>query len=347
MVATLNVVRSVIRRNFQVRNPDKFDYKEIVTFQALVKLALQTKSAEDIKWTEDRLNGFLAGNYQQLMGAYNFYNIGGAAAAQMIQNGYLGQYRQLLKDTADKLLENAPRSTQGMIASEKYCDKDQIWIDMVFAVCPFLLFTGLACGEEQYLNEAVEQIRIMHSVFWNEQTQLYHQCLNFRGPGKLSEDHWSRGNGWGILAMAELVRYLPAGARRDEMDAYLLRHIKGCLKVQDENGMWHQEMSDHTSYVETSGTGLILYAIGVSLLRGIADEGWREKFIAGLEGYLSYITLNGSIHNCCTGCLCPGDGSKEAYKANKWILNDPHAFGPAGLAFGVAAELGISDVEPF
>jgi len=95
------------------------------------------------------------------------------------------------------------------------------------------------------------------------------------------------------------------------------------------------------SFVAASGARLFLCALGVALEAGIVPAARRENLIAGLRGYLSYIAQDGSVHNCCCGCLCPGDGSKEAYMAQKFRLNDPHAFGPAALAFEQAANLGI------
>jgi unsaturated rhamnogalacturonyl hydrolase len=125
----------------------------------------------------------------------------------------------------------------------------------------------------------------------------------------------------------------------------LINLLKSALKFQDDNGMWHQEMTDFDSYPESSGTGLILYALGVALELGICPAKWRENFTRGLKGYSAYIAIDGSVHNCCIGCLSPGDGSKEAYKARKWELNDSHAFGPVGLAFAQAWKLGIKELK--
>jgi unsaturated rhamnogalacturonyl hydrolase len=120
--------------------------------------------------------------------------------------------------------------------------------------------------------------------------------------------------------------------------------MAACVKYQNKDGLWHQEMTREDSYVETSGTGLMLYAIGRGLELGLLPESYRENFLRGLRGYLGYIALDGSVFNTCQGCLCPGKGTIEDYIARPWQLNDVHSFGPAALTFAQALKLGISEV---
>jgi unsaturated rhamnogalacturonyl hydrolase len=119
--------------------------------------------------------------------------------------------------------------------------------------------------------------------------------------------------------------------------------VDACLRVQDPvAGLWHQEMTEPKSYIETSGSGLILYAIGAGIGCGLLKgEGYKAAFEKGLKGMLSYIALDGSVHNTCVGCLAPGDGSPEAYIRHAHKINDPHAFGPLVLAYGQAVGLGM------
>lgn len=126
----------------------------------------------------------------------------------------------------------------------------------------FLLFSGLALGEDAYVEDAFQQTAKMVARFKNQETGLLHQCLNFKGPGELTEDHWSRGNGWGAYALTEFATYLPGGdSRRKEAQKMFREHIDACANFQDPKGLWHQEMTMPGSYVETSGTGLMLYAL--------------------------------------------------------------------------------------
>ena len=55
--------------------------------------------------------------------------------------------------------------------------------------------------------------------------------------------------------------------------------------------------------------------------------------------FLRYIALDGSVFNCCVGCLSPGKGDPEDYNGRMWQRNDSHGFGPMILAYTVAESL--------
>jgi unsaturated rhamnogalacturonyl hydrolase len=103
-------------------------------------------------------------------------------------------------------------------------------------------------------------------------------------------------------------------------------------------------MTDFKSYAETSGTGLILYALGAGIERGLLKAEVMEAFIKGLRGYSQYILPDGSVFHTCRGNLNPGAGTIADYKQAPPVLNDPHAFGPVTLAFGQALKLGITEL---
>jgi unsaturated rhamnogalacturonyl hydrolase len=283
---------------------------------------------------------------------YKNYHCGGNGSAMLLMLDKIEDPTGFMRECAEELMNDAQRDPDNGIFSmpdkhgkninmEKY-----IWIDTVFAVTPFLLYCGIAFDEDKYIEEGFQQMKKMFDIFRDENAhRTMHQSRDFAGPGKLSEDHWSRGNGWGLYGATELVKYLSdADPRREEAERLFKDLVLGCLEYQDEDGMWHQEITDHTSFVETSGTGLILYALGVGLEKGIIDSSYMENFQNGLKGYLKYIALDGSIYHTCQGCLCPGEGTIEDYKAKKWVLNDSHAFGPALFTFAQANKMGIKEI---
>jgi hypothetical protein len=82
------------------------------------------------------------------------------------------------------------------------------------------------------------------------------------------------------------------------------------------------------------------------LEKRILESKYMENFKRGLQAYTSYIGSEGSVSHTCTGCLCPGKGTKANYKNHPWIYNDHHAFGPVVLAFTQALKMGIEKIEP-
>lgn len=275
------------------------------------------------------------------------YHCGGNASAILLHAGKLDTARQTVAHHARLLMTTAPRGENRLFCHPKSADKGWIFIDVAFAVSPFLVHAGLALDDEAMIDEGVHQTLGLYDILLDNTCGLVHQGKYVRGNKGISEDHWSRGNGWGLLALAEMLEALPSGHRHREKVATTMKaHLQAALQLQDDTGMWHQEMTRHDSYPETSGTALILYALGTAIRHGMMnDDSSRAAFQRGISGLLGFIALNGNIHNTCRGCLCPGHGRIEDYMQREHVLNDPHAFGAVALAFGQAWQLGCKEIS--
>jgi unsaturated rhamnogalacturonyl hydrolase len=323
-------------------------YTGILSLHAMARLALCAQDERLLEECRADLRPFARGECDWALSHANFtnYTCGGYATAFLYWQGAFPEAEHAVRHYAEDTVRRAPRDPQGLFCHPGDPGRDKIWIDIAYAVSPFLLFAGLALGEERYVAEAFRQTEGLYAILRDPENGLLHQCRGFVAPGVLSEDHWSRGNGWCLLALAEFVQYLPeTDPRRPEAERLFGDLLGACLGYQDAEGLWHQELTDPTSYVETSGTGLILYATGVGLARGLAIAGAEEAFQRGLRGYLGYIGEDGSVFHTCRGCLCPGRGTVLDYKARAPVRNDPHAFGPVILAYGQALRLGLRSLE--
>ena len=331
--------------NRHIASGNMAHYGANLTMHALVNLAQITNSNEIKKNCLQILKPFYSGKIEKVSGIFDkIYRTGGNASALLVKYGYAANILDYLVSKADELINNHPRHSSGAFGSTEAVpgSSDKVWIDTVFAVCPFLAILGNLTGRYDLKNESIRQYLEHHKLLFNPDTGLYHQGINFTVPGKVSEDHWSRGNGWAALALAELVTELPENTR---LTGILKKFITACVKFQDDKGLWHQEMTMHDSFTETSGTGLILYALGRGLELNILPQSFKNNFLKGLKGYLTYISLDGSIFNACEGCRCPGNGTIKDYLAKQWRLNDDHSFGPAALAFTQALRLGIDKIN--
>lgn len=285
---------------------------------------------------------------------YNFpsYNIGGIPSAYMYMKGYFPEKREEVREYAEEMM-TAARDSKGIMSNPHHPEKELIWIDVAMAVTPYLLFAGLAFNEEKYIDEAAKQAFLHYEEFLDEDNGLLHQCKNFIEPGVYSKDHWSRGNGWGYIALTELINYLPEDSKhRPLAEKYFKDFSAALLPYQSRRGLWRQEIPFEYSYEETSGTGLILYGYGVGLRRGVLDrETYFEPFKKGVEG-LNKICINDdfSIENSCPGCLCPGEGEEKgtvkAYVTLKLPHRDEHhGFAPLMFSMIEAYNNGIKELE--
>jgi len=339
------LARRVFRRHQKLHPMEH--YTGILSMQAMARLALATGSAEDLDLAREALLPFVRGE-RQVKGNFVVYDSGGNGAALLHFHGKLPEATDALEEKAAAQAA-APRDPNGIFCrpSERERPQNKIWIDTAFAVTPFFLHCGLAFDRDDYVEDAVHQTLKMREIFLDDACGLVHQGLNFNGPGVISQDHWSRGNGWGLLALAELVDGLPEShPRRKECEAAFVDWLKACLELQDpEEGLWRQEMTltgKRDTYIETSGSGLILFALGVAIERGLMPEA-RPRWEKGLAGLLEYVRISdGSVYHCCTGCCCPEDGSIAAFIKKPPVFNDNHAFGPVILVLAQAVRLGVN-----
>lgn len=279
-------------------------------------------------------------------GSFISYEAGGSGVAYL---NYLNKSPNLsthVFEYADKMFKNQKRTSDGLMTAPwlKVDSLDQFMIDCAFAVTPYMLYAGMSMKNQEYIDFSIFETLEMFKIL-KDPNGLIHQGRGFQGLGKISEDNWSRGNGWGAFALSFLVRDLPeTHPRKKEVNELAKNFALTILKYQNQEGLWNQEMTEHTSFVETSGSGLMLFFLGVCLEKGIIDQSYLPQIIKGLCGYTSYITPEGDISNVTIGCLCPGKGTKKDYIKHAWKLNDIHAYGPVVLAFTQASKIGIKEI---
>lgn len=320
-------------------------YASILALSAYERIGKFEKIQSIIDESVSIARKYINGEIPKVGGQYDeyIYRRGGSATAWLFARGYLPEAEEILVAGAEKLLKEFPRGTNGAFKSLRTDLDELVWIDTLFAVCPYLVWLGETIGRKDFTDAAIEQLLAHHELLFDKATKLYFQA---KRDGVLSA-RWGRGVGWAVYALAEITYDLRKHERFEEIASIYRELIDGCLAVQDENGLFHQVVNDHSSYVESSASGLILYGFGRAIKnRIIPREKVYEPFLKGIKGLTRYITLDGSVTDCCCGCLMPGDGSEEAYANHPRKTNDWHAAGAVICAFGQAEQLYINNLIP-
>lgn len=324
-------------------------YPGSLLMHGMSELALISPDPELLSETIELFEKYKTGEIK-VKGNFISYEGGGTGAALLVYKNKADVLSELVLDGAERLISDQRRSSEGLFVPHWphiTDDHDRVFIDIVFTITPYLLYTGLHYDRPDYVDLAVYETTESFRILRDKNSQLLHQARGFMGKNSISEDNWSRGNGWGAFALALLVRDLPdTHPKKEEVNRLAKDFFTAVVKYQDSDGMWHQEMTDHDSYVETSGTGLLLFGIGIMLEEGILDSSYYDSFMKGLRGYTSYITEDGSVSNTTIGCLSPRTGSKDDYRNRPWAFNDSHAFGPVVLAYTQAYKMGIREIKP-
>lgn len=343
VVSSQEIAENVLRKGIQKSNIK--GYEGSLLLQGMSELALASSSDSLLRYVVDIMERF---GTKEIKGGGSFisYEAGGSGAALLHYRGVAPTLRKQVADAAKKMVDKQNRSSENLLVPSWISkEKDQVFIDMAFAVSPYLLYAGLSEGNQEYIDLAVYETLQLFRILADNQSGLIHQGRGFVTKGIVSQDNWSRGNGWGALALSALALDLPKShPQRKEVETLTRNFYLSVLKYQDENGVWHQEMTDKRSYVETSGTGLLLYGMGMAIQAKILDKKYTRQFLKGLQGLTAYIRKDGSVSNACWSCLCPKEGTKEDYKNHPSYFNDSHAFGPVVLAFAQALKMGITEV---
>lgn len=327
---------------------DLGDYKGSCLLHSLSDLALASGDSADMARIENILLGFTDGRVKPTPGnSFYSYNVGGSGAAWLAYEGAKSLLPQVRKG-AEYTWNNQLRNLDDVMIPFYYSlDKNPVFIDVAFAITPFFLYAGLCEKNDEYIDYSVYQIMQIYQDLKDDESGLLQQARGVAQlkKGEKSTDNWSRGNGWGSMAFTSLMRDLPKkhSQRKAVLEAAKEFYLS-CLKYQDENGLWHQEMTDFSSYVETSGSALLLAGIGAAIESKVLGKKYLPQFEKGLKSLLAYIDADGSVGHTCMSNLAPGDGSKEAYKLRHYYYNEPHAFGPVVFALAQAIRLGFRQV---
>ncbi|MGA9347704.1 MAG: glycoside hydrolase family 88 protein, partial [Anaerolineae bacterium] len=173
------------------------------------------------------------------------------------------------QQVADYLVNTAPRTTDGTLTH----DSNRVWVDTLLGAVPFLIKMSQISGNDIYADEAITQV-IQHADHLQHPVSgLYYHAWDESGNDPAGEVYWGRGNGWALLADVEVLSAITTThPLRSTILDIMQKQVEGLKPLQDASGLWHTVLTRPDSYLETSGSALIGYA----LRRGI-QEGWLDK----------------------------------------------------------------------
>ena len=234
-------------------------------------------------------------------------------------------FQAYIDETADHLNYAEPRLIDGTIA-RIWPHENTVWADDLFMAVSFLCRMGEMTGDMKYFDDAANQVLQYNKYLWCPEKQIYYHCYH-TDTDEHGVAHWSRANGWVLMAQADLLSRLPEDyPQRDALLENFRQQVSGVCRYQGENGLWHQLLDKTDSYDEVTGTAMFTFAIA----RGV-KEGWIHKdfiYVAeqGLKGILSKISEKGDLEAICAGTgIMP---SLTYYYNRPQLKNDPMGEGP-------------------
>lgn len=230
-----------------------------------------------------------------------------------------------INETNDHLMYAEPRLDDGTIA-RLWPHENTIWADDLFMGVAFLCRMGKMTGDTKYFDDAANQVLNYTKYLWHPEKQIYYHCYH-TDTDEHGVAHWSRANGWILMAQADLLTMLPKNhPKREALIENFKQQVSGVARYQGKNGLWYQILDKTDSYEEITGTAMFVFGIA----RGVR-EGWIDKdfiYVAeqGLKGMMTKMSDDGDVTSICVGTgIMP---SLSFYYNRKTQENAPMGEGP-------------------
>lgn len=249
----------------------------------------------------------------------------GASLIELNMRRATPAYKAYIDETNEHLMYGEPRLSDGTIA-RIWPHENTIWADDLFMAVSFLCRMGKMTGDVKYFDDAANQVLNYTKYLWHPGKQIYYHCYH-TDTKELGVAHWSRANGWMLMAQADLLTMLPKDhPKRAALIENFKQQVSGVCRYQGKNGLWHQLLDKPDSYEETTGTAMFVFGIA----RGVR-EGWiHPDFIyvaeQGLKGLMTKLSDAGDVTDICVGT---GIMPSLAYYYNRPVQkNAPMGEGP-------------------
>lgn len=279
------------------------------------------------------------------------YNIDRVNSGKILFPLYAASGKEKLRMAADSLrtqMATHPRTADGGFWHKKVYPH-QMWLDGLYMASPFLAQYAAVRNEPSLFDDVARQIITVAKHTLDEKTGLYYHAWDesrsqqWADPltGK-SPHFWSRSIGWYMMAIVDVLDFLPESHPDRPEIIRILKDLSLSLEnVRDkETGMWYQvtdRIGAEGNYLESTGSIMFIYSWIKAARKGYISPLYLKK---GMDAYQKYIdtfvreeqdgTL--SITNCCAVAGLGGkpyrSGTYEYYISEPVRDNDPKAVGP-------------------
>jgi unsaturated rhamnogalacturonyl hydrolase len=228
-----------------------------------------------------------------------------------------------------------------------------MWLDGLYMASPFLTQYAKEFNQPKWFDEVSFQITTVYKRTLDTKTGLLYHAYDESRKMPWSDpqtghspNFWSRSMGWYLMAIVDVLDYLPENhEQRDSIIKIFQATSEALLKVRDpKTGLWYQVLDQgprEGNYLEGSGSAMYTYAFAKGAKKGYLDPKFtkiaEESFQAMLNNFITTDTDGHiSMTSICGACGLGGnpyrDGSYEYYIHEKVVTNDTKGVAPFILA---------------
>jgi len=229
----------------------------------------------------------------------------------------------------------------------------QMWLDGIYMGSTYMVQYADEFNEPEWYDVATFQVKLIYEKTLDPATGLLRHAWDESLQQKWCDPNtgqslypWSRATGWYLMAIIDILDYLPEDhPDRDSLITILRKTSEALLKVRDkESGIWYQVLdqgSREGNYLEGSGSAMFTYVFANGAKKGYLGKEYLAAANEAFDGILKeLITVDSegllTMHNIVGGCGLGGnpyrDGSFEYYVNEKRVDNDTKGVAPFILA---------------
>jgi unsaturated rhamnogalacturonyl hydrolase len=221
------------------------------------------------------------------------------------------------------------------------------WCDALFMAPPVLARLSQMTGNQKYIDFMDRQWQLTSNSLYDPQEKLFFRDDRYftRKEVNGAKLFWSRGNGWVLAGLAEVLQTMSAdNPMRPRYVAQFQAIATRVLGLQGADGLWRSGLLDAAAYdsPEVSGTGFFTYAMAWGVNAGLLD---RKQFLPALNkswsGMLDHIYADGRL-----GSIQPIDAAPGAVKPSSSYVYGVGAFLLAGSELGRMTQIDASQPKP-
>ena len=327
-----------------------FGYAQGVGCTAMLKMWKSTGDRRYFDYVEQWADSLINDNGDIHLYDMSTYNIDFINSGKVLFDCYQETGKEKYRKAMDLLItqmKRHPRTTDGGYW-HKLIYQHQIWLDGLYMCSPFLAQYGTTFNKPEWIEEAINQIKICHAHTYDKETGLYHHAWDESKRQRWanpetghSPNFWGRSIGWWFMALVDNLDFIPEDHPDRPFVISLVQGLADTLpKYQDKNGLWYQVLDCPTrkgNFPEASVTTQFMYAYAKAVNKGYIDKSYRqyaEKAFNGINKRLIGTTSTGdlTLTKCCSVGGLGGnpyrDGSFEYYIGEKMRNDDAKATGP-------------------
>lgn len=273
--------------------PANWNYEIGVVLMGFERLAKHTGDNTYMNYTKHIIDHFIKEDgtiRTYTMDEYNSDMVPPARQLLRLHELYKEEKYKIAAQTLRNQISWQPRNKIGGFWHKlKY--PTQMWLDGLYMIEPFYAEYSVINNQPEYFNDIINQFVWMEKYGRDAKTGLlYHGWDESRlqkwanKKTGVSPEFWSRSIGWYMMALVDVLDFIPAShPRRNELIKILNRTTSALIKFQDaKSGVWWQvtnKANQDKNYLESSGTAMFVFSIA----KGIRMKYLPATFNAALQ----------------------------------------------------------------